>query len=64
MSHITDAGYIAYGFIVAITVVVIRLSGWISFYVPKSSTLTVPLSLGTRMFDGFRSRCTIRFWCA
>ena len=30
---------------------------------PKSSSFGVP-SRATRMFDGFRSRCTIRFWCA
>jgi hypothetical protein len=39
------------------------VSGFTSFATPKSSSFGVP-SRVTKMFPGFRSRCTTRFWCA
>ena len=34
-----------------------------SFAIPKSSSFGAPDRV-TRMFEGLRSRCTMRFWCA
>ena len=46
--------------------VALRRFGEVAFAMPKSITFATgrPSCVATRMFDGFKSRWTMPFWCA